>query len=107
MRRIVRQREANGTITRNATGQITVLGGQIAETLYSYDALGNRSYTRDARGNITRSQYDSKARLVKTIAADGSNGWRSGAGNHYHLVPVVPHKTVEALIEHLIAHQPL
>lgn len=41
-----------------------------------------------------------------TVAADGSNGWKNGAGKHYYLVPVLPHKTVEALIENLMAHQP-
>jgi pyrimidine-specific ribonucleoside hydrolase len=42
-----------------------------------------------------------------TVGPDGSNGWRnSGTGRHFYLLPAVPHKEVEALIEKLIAHQP-
>ncbi len=40
------------------------------------------------------------------VAADGSNTWRNNEGRHYYLLPAVPHKEVETLIEKLIAHQP-
>lgn len=63
------------------------------ETAVLVAAKGHRPWYRLQQGTMT-------------VAADGSNGWKNGTGKHYYLLPVLPHKTVEALIEQLIAHQP-
>ncbi|WP_212749162.1 YwqJ-related putative deaminase [Chitinivorax sp. B] len=70
--RLTAQREAQGSISRSTAGFVLGLGGVVAELSYGYDALGNRTYSRDANGNVTRSQFDSKGRLIKTINVDGS-----------------------------------
>jgi inosine-uridine nucleoside N-ribohydrolase len=42
-----------------------------------------------------------------TVAADGSNGWIGGTGNHAHLVERWTPKEVEAVINRLMMHQPV
>lgn len=42
-----------------------------------------------------------------TVADDGSNGWEPGKGNHAYLVEKALPKEVEAVINHLMQHQPM
>lgn len=41
------------------------------------------------------------------VAADGSNTWSNGNGRHFYLVAVAPPAQVQALIERVMAHQPV
>ncbi|MGQ5522076.1 LysM peptidoglycan-binding domain-containing protein, partial [Chitinimonas sp. PSY-7] len=72
MHRLTLQREAQGAIERNATGQVTALTGEVAELHYGYDTLGNRTYVRNANNQVTRSQFDAKSRVTKVVNVDGS-----------------------------------
>jgi pyrimidine-specific ribonucleoside hydrolase len=40
------------------------------------------------------------------VADDGSNTWTSGNGNHFYLVEKTPPEEVQAIINHLMMHQP-
>jgi inosine-uridine nucleoside N-ribohydrolase len=41
------------------------------------------------------------------VAADGSNTWKEGKGNHVYIVPKMPVPEVQALINNLMMHQPV
>lgn len=41
------------------------------------------------------------------VAADGSNTWSNGDGRHFYLQPVAPPAEVQAIIEKVMAHQPV
>ncbi|WP_233203196.1 LysM peptidoglycan-binding domain-containing protein [Chitinimonas sp. BJB300] len=72
LHRLKAQREAQGAIVRNATGQVTELTGEVAELHYGYDTLGNRTYVRNAKNQVTSSQFDAKSRVTKVVNVDGS-----------------------------------
>jgi inosine-uridine nucleoside N-ribohydrolase len=50
--------------------------------------------------------YYKLVRGTMQVAANGSNTWKNGDGNHYYLVEDRPSAEVQSLINHLMMHQP-
>lgn len=71
--RLIDRSDAMSAVTVSAdTNGLVVSSSTLIGEVYRYDAAGNRSYVRDANGNVTQSQYDAMGRTITLLQADGS-----------------------------------
>ncbi|MBL8515566.1 MAG: VCBS repeat-containing protein, partial [Betaproteobacteria bacterium] len=66
-RKIVERRVGLDYATVDNAGQLNQHNGQVAETRYAYDALGNLTQTTDATGAVSFTVYDAQGRRTAVI----------------------------------------
>jgi inosine-uridine nucleoside N-ribohydrolase len=82
---------------------------RISMRLAKEDAAGRMSWDQTAVLIAIKGYqpYYTVKRGKVIVAADGSNTWKEGKGNHVYIVPKIPVPEVQALINNLMMHQPV
>lgn len=82
---------------------------RISIPLAAEDSAGRMSWDETAVlvGVKGYAPYYTIKRGTVVVAADGSNTWIDGKGRHAYLVPKAPVADVEAVLNHLMQHQPV
>jgi inosine-uridine nucleoside N-ribohydrolase len=82
---------------------------RISMRLAKEDAAGRMSWDQTAVLIAIKGYqlYYTVKRGKVIVAADGSNTWKDGKGNHLYLVPKMPVPEVQSLINNLMMHRPV